>query len=218
MKRRPEPVRRPLLPQYGVEPTKVLAVGRDQHFIEQISRLLRTEDRVNLLGGALDRTGAAERLVLLRPDVIVIDVDLDYEMGGIDTAFALRRISPNTAFVLISPYSDAERLSMVPRGLGLEWSYLLSDQGIDAGELASAVTSAAWSIPYIDKRIDRSRLGALQDESEKAVQIALQAPTRHRSKRAEPKLGYANSAGWYGRIHTFKLPEFEPGDDTESEA
>ena len=218
MNRRPETSRRPLLPQYGVEPTKVIEVGNDQRFIEQISQLLKSEDRIKLLGGAQDRAGAAERLVMLRPDVIVIDIDLDYELGGIDTAFALRRVSPSTAFVLISPYSDPERLSMVPRGLGLEWSYLLSDKGVDAGELATAVTSASWSIPYIDRRMDRSRLGLLKDESDKAVEIALQAPTRHRSKRIAPKFGYASSAGWYGRMQTFRLPEFEPNDDSGSGA
>lgn len=202
----------------GVEPTKALAVGNGQKFIEEISTLLRTQERISLLGGAMSRSEAAERLVLLKPDVVVIDVNLDYELGGIDTAFALRRISPSTAFVLVSPFSDPERLSMIPRGLGLDWSYLLSDTGIDATELGAAICSASWSIPYIDHRIDRSRLGDLQNDVDKAIEIVLQTPKRHERKKSASKMGYANQADWNGKIQWFKLPEDAHEDSPESGA
>ena len=198
------------LPVHGVSPSKALAVGNDQKFIAEISGLLADEQRIELLGGAQSRAEAAERLVLLKPDVIVIDVNLDYELGGIDTTFALRRISPSTAFVLISPFSDPERLSMVPRGLGLEWSYLLSDGGIDGSDLAAAISSAAWSIPYIDRRIDRSKMGGLQDEVEKAIDIALSTPKKFNRGRPPSKIGYANWAGWNGNVQKFRLPEDDP--------
>lgn len=206
------PLKQPF-PVYGTAPTKVLAVGNAQKFIEQISLLLSNEARIELLGGAQSRAEAAERLVLLKPDVIVIDVNLDYELGGIDTAFALRRISPSTAFVLISPFSDPERLSMIPKELGLEWSYLLSDKGIDGGDLAAAISSAAWSIPYIDRRIDRSRLGAIQDEVEKAIEVALKEPEKHNKGRSASKARYANSpnwTGWTAHVQKFRLPEDDP--------
>lgn len=210
----------------SAEPTKVLAVGNQQRFIEEISKLLADQSRIKLLGGARGRVEAAERLVLLKPDVVVIEANLDYELGGIDTAFALRTISPNTAFVLISPYSDPERLAMVPRGLGLEWSYLLARGEIDKDDLSSAISSAAWSIPFVDRRIDRSQLGGLQNRVEKAVDQVLRiskrssrrpgTSTRGR-KPSGPGLGYANSAGWQGKIQKFQLPEDDSGDDQDNE-
>ena len=204
------------LPQYGIEPTRALAIGGGQKFIEEISNLLSADEHIELLGGAQNRSEAAERLVLLKPDVVVIDVNLDYEMGGIDTAFALRRISPSTAFVLISPFSDPERLSMVPRGLGLDWSYLLSEGGIDGADLAAAIRSAAWSIPYIDHRIDRSQLSHLQEKVNKAVDIALSIAQKPPSGISPTNIGYANwaswknSEGWNGKVEIFRLLEDEP--------
>lgn len=221
MNRRIRTSRSRQIPRYGVQPTRALAVGNGQKFIEEISTLLSSAEHIEFLGGAQSRSEATERLVLLKPDVVVIEVNLDYELGGIDTAFALRRISPTTAFVLISPYSDPERLSMVPRGLGLEWSYLLSDGGIDAIELAAAIRSAAWSIPYIDRRIDRSRVRDLQDEVEKAIEIAIQVPKRHTRGRPGPKIGYANSAdwgNWSGKIQKFRLSEDGFGNTPEGGA
>lgn len=197
------------LPQYGVEPTRVLAVGNRQSFIEEISGLLVDEQQIRLLGGAQGRIEAAERLVLLKPDVVVIEIDLDYELGGIDTAFALRRISPSTAFVLVSPHSDPERLAMVPRGLGLEWSYVLSRGGIEKTDLVNAISSASWSIPYIDRRIDRSKLKSLQKQVAEAVEVALRTPkpNSRRAKSQKPRLGYSGSADWTGDVTRFRLPE-----------
>lgn len=219
-RRRIRTSRRQSLPPYGIEPTRALAIGSGQKFIEEISTLLSAEEQIELLGGAQNRSEATERLVLLKPDVIVIDVNLDYEMGGIDTAFALRRISPSTAFVLISPFSDPERLSMVPRGLGLEWSYLLSEGGIDGADLAVAIKSAAWSIPYIDRRIDRSQLSELQEKVNKAVDLALSTSPNPQPGISPTNIGYANwaswkdSDGWNGKVEIFRLPE----DDPEGEA
>ena len=63
----------------GAEPTKVLAVANNQSFTERVSTILSDYRRLRLLGGAHDRAQAAERLVLLKPDVVVIEADLDYE-------------------------------------------------------------------------------------------------------------------------------------------
>lgn len=197
------------LPQYSVEPTKVLAVGNGQRFIEQISDLLLDEPRIKLLGGGQNRVEAAERLMLLKPDVVVIEIDLDYELGGIDTAVALRQISPSTAFVLISPYSDPEHVAMVPRGLGLEWSYLLSSGGINRDNLVSAIGSAAWSIPYIDRRIDRSKLGGLQNRVTRAVEAVRRKTSKRGSGKRSETAGYVDPSDWNGNVMRFRLPESE---------
>lgn len=189
------------LPGHIAGPSKVMAVGNSQKFIEKISRLLAGRDSVQLICGARDRAEAAERTILLKPDVIIIDINLDYELGGIDTAFSLRRISPATAFVLISPFSDPERLSMVPRGLGLEWSYLLTSTAEDGEELAKAVRNAAWSIPYIDRDIDRRQIGRLQDMAQEAVTEALRVPEKH-SRNSGPRFG-----DWHGPTQKFRLPD-----------
>jgi DNA-binding NarL/FixJ family response regulator len=154
-----------------------------------------------MIGGALHRSEAAERAVLLRPDVVLLDINLDYELGGIDTAFALRRIAPSTAFVLVSPFDDPERLSIVPRGLGMDWSYILTSTAEDGDELANAIHGAAWSIPYIDRHIDKSRLGGIQARVEKAVEQVMRR-TRERSRPSN--IYYAD---WHGTVQKFQIPD-----------
>lgn len=188
-----------------VEPTGVLAVGNHQKFIEQISELVDSNERIRLLGGAQGRVQAAERLVLLKPDVVVIESNLDYELGGIDTAFAMRSISPSTAFVIISPSSDPAGLALVPRRLGLEWSYVLSDRGIDREDLVAAITSAAWSIPYVDSRIDRAWVDGMQRQLDSAVEQVLRTPRRSRKNPLDD---------WHGKVQRFRIE----GDDEDGGA
>ena len=199
-----QPQPRPVLKFSRPLEASVLVAGNNQRFVEGISELLKGRESLRVVGTALDRTGAAERLVLLRPDVIVIDINLDYELGGIDTSFALRRISPATSFVLVSPYRDPERLSMVPRGLGLEWSYILTATAENGNELARAIRGAAWSIPYIDPAVDRTRLGAIHTDVDRAIEEVLR-PVREK-KRPQKESAFE----WHGTVQRFHLSDDEP--------
>ena len=163
------------------------------------------------IGGAQDRDTAVERLVLLRPDVIVIDIDLDYDLGGIDTAFALRKINPTVGIVIVSPYSDPERLAMIPTGLGLEWSYLLTATARTPELLARAIQSASWGIPYIDERIDRSLLGVVENSVDVILDRILEGSTKGRESAAQENRG--RMFRWNGRVQTFRIE-----DDSETSA
>lgn len=193
-------------PAHGVDDTRVLVIGNSPKFIERISSLLVDEAGIHVVGGAKGREEAAERTVLLRPDVIVLDINQGYELGGVDLAFGLRKIAPTAAFVLISPFADAERLAMVPRGLGMEFSYLLAETAMDGRTLSQAVHSASWSIPYIDSKIDKSRLGELSSVVEDAIAEVLAKGQRKKT------LGGADrqaAADWGGKVINFQLPEDE---------
>jgi len=191
-------------PTHGVEDTRVLVVGNSPKFIERISSLLVDEPGMHVVGGAKGREEAAERTVLLRPDVIVLDINQGYELGGVDLAFGLRKIAPTAAFVLISPFADAERLAMVPRGLGMEFSYLLVETALDGRSLAQAVHSASWSIPFIDSKIDQSRLGELNSVIADAV---AEVVADGRRKKTPGGADRQAASEWGGKVINFRLPE-----------
>lgn len=104
--------------------TKVMIAARAARFIETLAQTVDKNPTTAMVAGAQDRDTAVERAVLMRPDVAIVDIDLGYDLGGIDVAFALRKINPTLGIVIVSPYSVPERLAMVPTGLGLEWSGL----------------------------------------------------------------------------------------------
>ena len=185
--------------------TKVMIAARSARFIEAIADTVNKGAGTATIGGAQDRDSAVERAVLLRPDVAIVDIDLGYELGGIDVAFALRKINPTLGIVIVSPYSDPERLSMIPTGLGLEWSLVLTSTARNPELLAKAVQGASWGIPYIDERIDRSLLGVVENSVDSILDRILEGSTRER--RISAKANRGKMFRWNGQVQTFRVED-----------
>ena len=198
-------------PKVAKASTKVMIAARSARFIETIAESVSKNPLTAITGGAQDRESAIERAVLLRPDVAIIDIDLGYELGGIDAAFALRKISPTLGIVIVSPYSDPERLAMVPTGLGLEWSYVLTSTARKPELLAKAIQGAAWGIPFIDPRIDRDLLGVVENSVDSILDRILEGSTKERRETAKESRGQLFR--WNGQVQTFKIPETDSAAD-----
>lgn len=194
--------------------TKVFIAARSAQFIETLADAVNKNSITTTVGGAQDRESAVERTVLLRPDVVIVDIDLGYELGGIDTAFALRKISPTIGIVIVSPYSDPERLAMVPTGLGLEWSYVLTATARTPDLIAKAIQGASWGIPYIDERIDRSLLGVVENSVDAILDRILEGATKERKNAAQQNRG--KMFRWNGRVQTFRLADIPEDSGTSS--
>lgn len=182
-----------------------MIAARSARFIETLAGSVNKNPSTATIGGAQDRDTAVERAVLLRPDVVIIDIDLGYELGGIDTAFALRKINPSIGIVIVSPYSDPERLAMIPTGLGLEWSYLLTATARTPELLAKAIQGASWGIPYIDERIDRSLLGVVENSVDAILDQILEGSTKERRSAALKNSG--RMFRWKGQVETFRVED-----------
>jgi DNA-binding NarL/FixJ family response regulator len=190
-----------------------MIAARSARFIETLAETVNQNASTAMSGGAQDRESAVERAVLLRPDVVIVDIDLGYELGGIDTAFALRKINPTLGIVIVSPYSDPERLAMVPTGLGLEWSYLLTSTARKPELLAKAIQGASWGIPYIDERIDRDLLGVVENSVDSILDRILEGSTKER--RIAAKAAKGSMFRFNGKIQTFKVEDL-PSDSEEN--
>lgn len=185
--------------------TKVMIAARSARFIETLADSVNKSSASETIGGAQDRESAVERAVLLRPDVVIIDIDLGYELGGIDAAFALRKINPAVGIVIVSPYSDPERLAMIPTGLGLEWSYVLTATARTPELLAKAIQGASWGIPFIDERIDRTLLGVVENSVDAILDRILEGSTKERRNSAKQNRG--RMFRWNGRVQTFRAED-----------
>ena len=190
-----------------------MIAARSARFIETLAETVNQNASTAMSGGAQDRESAVDRAVLLRPDVVIVDIDLGYELGGIDTAFALRKINPTLGIVIVSPYSDPERLAMVPTGLGLEWSYLLTSTARKPELLAKAIQGASWGIPYIDERIDRDLLGVVENSVDSILDRILEGSTKER--RIAAKAAKGSMFRFNGKIQTFKVEDL-PSDSEEN--
>ncbi len=182
-----------------------MIAARSARFIETLASSVNQGSHTAMIGGAQDRETAVERVVLLRPDVVIIDIDLSYELGGIDTAFALRKINPTLGIVIVSPYSDPERLAMIPTGLGLEWSYVLTATARTPELLSKAIQGASWGIPFIDERIDRSLLGVVENSVDSILDRILEGSTEERRNTALQNNG--RMFRWNGKVQTFRVED-----------
>ena len=193
--------------------TKVMIAARSARFIETLAATVDSNPSTVMTGGAQNRDSAIEHVVLLRPDVAIIDIDLGFELGGIDTAFAMRKINPTLGIVIVSPYSDPERLAMIPTDLGLEWSYVLTSTARKTELFSKAIQGAAWGTPYIDERIDRDLLGVVENSVDSILDRILEGSTKERRDAAKSAKG--KMFRFNGQIQTFRVEDL-PDDSEET--
>ncbi len=171
-------------------------------FVSIYTDRLRGRSRINVTGGATVQQQAVKRATLLRPDVVVIDIDHGFEMGGLDTADAIRRVLPSSGFVIVSPYTDDEHLASFPAGPGVPWSYILPETASDPSLFAMAVAHASWSLRYVDPQIDARKLGATDREVDLAVKRALAGVNE-----ARPPVITGQVGRWHGETKTLPLKD-----------
>ncbi len=88
---------------------RVLIVDDHPFFRLGLRRILEGESRIVIVGEAASGHEALHQAEVLRPDLVLMDVQLP-GITGIQIASALRRLSPNIAIVFLSMYADDERL------------------------------------------------------------------------------------------------------------
>ena len=101
---------------------------------------------------------------------------------------------------------------MVPTGLGLEWSYVLTATARNPELLAKAIQGASWGIPYIDERIDRSLLGVIENSVDSILDRILEGSTKERRIAAMENRG--RMFRWNGKVQTFRVEDSSDASDS----
>jgi CheY-like chemotaxis protein len=90
-----------------LRPTVILA---DDHsgFLESVSRLLAPE--FEIVATAMDGKQAVSKVMLYRPDVVVLDVSMP-EMNGLEAVLEMRKVGVNSKVVLLTVHQSADYVS-----------------------------------------------------------------------------------------------------------
>ena len=87
-------------------PVRVVIVDDHRLFVDALALLLGHDDRLSVIGTALDGRSAIELAVSEHAEVAVIDVRMP-EIDGLETARRLRKRSPETRVILVTGLDDA---------------------------------------------------------------------------------------------------------------
>ncbi len=116
------------------DPIRVLLVDDHPLAREGLRRLLEGRDDVVLMGEAVDGIEAVERALALRPDVVLMDLQMP-RLSGLGAIQALRAQWPEVRVLILTTFAQDEHLFEALRA-GAR-GYLLKDAGAD--DLAAAI-------------------------------------------------------------------------------
>jgi DNA-binding NarL/FixJ family response regulator len=116
---------------------RVLVVDDDTLYAEAATAILAQEGSLDVVGRAADGREAVELALALRPDVVLMDINMPV-MDGLEATRSLRRLLPSARVVVVtSSQSEADRRSA--HGAGAH-AFLTKDLG--SGALVEAALSA----------------------------------------------------------------------------
>jgi len=97
-------------------PAKILIVD-DHELVRRALRSLLAEQRHWKIYEASDGQEAIEEIQRLKPDVAILDIVMP-RMSGIEAAYEMRRLVPDTKIILMSSHYTAEEAATLARLFG----------------------------------------------------------------------------------------------------
>jgi DNA-binding NarL/FixJ family response regulator len=130
----------------GIVPLRVVYAD-DHPIVRQGCRVILEREGFDIVGEAADGREALQLTELHRPDAVVLDHRLP-RMDGIDAARAILRLSPTPAVVLLTMYTDEQRIvSALDLGIG---GYVAKSEA--SSHLADAIRAACDGRVFVSPR------------------------------------------------------------------
>ena len=88
---------------------KVAIVEDDRGLREQLAQILSAASDVRFVGACASGEEALDRIHVMQPDVVLMDIKLP-GMSGIDCVAHLKRALPSLQIIMLTVYEDSERI------------------------------------------------------------------------------------------------------------
>jgi DNA-binding NarL/FixJ family response regulator len=136
---------------------RILVVNDSEQFRRLVSVILAMRQNLQVVGEASDGSEAVHKAAELKPDLIILDIDLP-NVNGIEAARQIRRCAPQSKIILLSPGVSAV---FVPEALSLGAAgYLLK---LNVGtELLVAVEAVLLGRQFVSKEFSADEYASLE--------------------------------------------------------
>ena len=131
----------------------VLIVEDEGLFRDMLKTALDSYDNLQVLDAVSSGADAIRVAREMKPDVILMDIELGVEPNGIQTGRTIREEQPNVGIVILSVHKDKEYITSLAKDEASGWSYLLKQSVGDTAALARAIEGSASGFVVLDKEV-----------------------------------------------------------------
>lgn len=136
-----------------MKPVSILIYEDDDNYRDSLSRYVAATTGLNLVGAFPDCRNAAQHVELLRPDLVLMDIDMPH-VGGIEGTELIKSCFPEVKVLILTYFDDDDKIframSVGPDGYLLKMATSL-DKITEA--IQEAMNGGANMSPYIAKRM-----------------------------------------------------------------
>lgn len=129
---------------------RILIVEDERLFRDMLKISLSSIPNMEVVGAVSDGEAAIEAANQLKPDVVLMDIELGSEPNGISAGRSIKEDHGGVGIIVLSAHSEREYLSLISKEEYIGWSYLLKQTVSDAGSLVRAIEGAAAGLVVMD--------------------------------------------------------------------
>lgn len=137
----------------GQVPIQVALVEDEDLYRDLLRAALSQHPAIEVIGAFADGETAAREVPSLRPQVVVLDIELGGKLNGVQVGMLLRRTLPDLGVVLLSNQGSPRVLASLPPDALNGWSYLLKRSVRDLSSLYRAIEGAASGLMVLDPQL-----------------------------------------------------------------
>lgn len=199
-----------------METIKVVVVDDQPLFRELLRRTLSTVPELEVIGEAEDGETAIHLAERMKPDVMLMDIELPGELDGMDAALRIKKEMPGIGIVILSAHSEWRYVSSLPTEDIRGWAYLLKATVPDLATVVRAIQGSKAGMVVLDPAVvaglrprQGSAVAGLTPRNQEVLELLAQgysnASIAQRLKLSEKSIEtYINAI--YQELHLSKEP------------
>lgn len=135
---------------------KILIVEDEGLFRDMLTISLGAIPNIEIVGAVSDGKAAVEAAIQVKPDVVLMDIELGSDPNGIAAGRAIKKENKNIGIIVLSGHKGREYVNLVAADEFSGWSYLLKQSVSDSSSLARAIEGAASGLVVMDASVVNS--------------------------------------------------------------